>query len=311
MIISASRRTDIPALYGPWLLNRARQGHCLKVNPFNPSQTKQVSLRPQDVTAMVLWTKNPRPFVHGLEALQDMGLRLLMLHTLNGYPRMLEPGVPPLARRLDTFAGVSRLLGPDKLRWRYDPILIGDATPPKHHVRSFSRICRELNGMTRHVIVSWYTPYAKAEKRLAGLNRARGIRIWDSGRQTLSMRELAPELAAIAGDNGMAITSCAMGEDLDGTGVAPGPCIDPDWIREAFDLEVPRTKDPGQRNKCRCVPSEDIGAYDTCVLGCAYCYGTSSRRAALRAKKNHDPVGPGLHPRAQEARTTLPLLDIT
>ena len=152
MIVSASRRTDIPALYGPWFLERVRAGRCLASNPFNPAQQRYVSLRPEDVDAVVFWTKNPAPFLPVLQSLEDRGLRSVFLVTLNDYPHVFEPGVPPLAERIAAFARLCAMLGPGRVRWRYDPIVLGTLTPPAHHLRAFERLCRELAGLTDRVI---------------------------------------------------------------------------------------------------------------------------------------------------------------
>ena len=122
MIISASRRTDIPAFYSEWFMNRIRAGYCTMVNPYNRNQVSYVSLQPEDVDVIVFWTKNPLPLIHHLKELDDRGFRYYFQYTLTGYPVSIEPNVPGIDKEIDTFKKLSGLIGPAKVIWRYDPI---------------------------------------------------------------------------------------------------------------------------------------------------------------------------------------------
>lgn len=271
MIVSASRRTDIPAFHGEWFVERLRAGWVEVRNPFNPKQVRKVSLQPEDVDACVFWTKNPAPFIRHLDELDSAGYRYYFQFTLNAYGSELEPGVPQEAARLDSFACLSDRLGPRRVIWRYDPIVLSSLTPPDFHLKAFERLVRSLRGRTKRVVISLVEYYRKIDRRLRCLEAA-GVRF---ERQAIGQdvtRRLLSELRAMACDCDMEMQTCASGVDFSDLGIRPGACIDGLLIRELWDREVPLTKDPGQRPHCRCVMSRDIGTNDTCAHGCLYCY---------------------------------------
>lgn len=293
MIVSASRRTDIPGFYAPWFMNRVREGFCLVGNPLNPAQVSRVSLRPGDVDCVVFWTRHARPLLPHLDELEARGLRPVFLSSILGYPRPLDPGCPPLARSLDTLARLADRLGPERLTWRYDPIVLSNVTDLDFHQRQFERIARALRGRTGRVAASFMLPYRKVRSRLAGLER-RGIQVRDWRMEDAA--GLLPFLAAAAADNGMELCACGHAEDFTPFGAPAARCIDPAWLNAALGLALPATKDPCQRPACNCAPSRDIGAYDTCLFGCAYCYATSSLARARENRRTHDPAAPALLP---------------
>lgn len=293
MIVSASRRTDIPGFYARWFMERVRQGFCLVGNPFNPAQVSRVSLRPGDVDCVVFWTRHGRPLLPLLDELEARGLRPVFLYTILDYPRAIDPACPPLPRSLDTFARLAAKLGPERLTWRYDPILLSERTDRDYHVRQFQRIATALRGATRRVVTSFMLPYRKASARLAGLEKS-GMRARDLTRDDAAA--LLPELAALARGNGMELRACGHEEDFTGFGVGRARCIDPAWLNAALGLALPDATDPSQRPACNCAPSRDIGAYDTCGFGCAYCYATASPARARANLRAHDPAAPALLP---------------
>lgn len=124
MIISASRRTDIPAFYSEWFMNRIRAGYCTMVNPYNHKQVSYVSLCPEDVDVIVFWAKNPLPLMPQLQELDDRGLRYYFQYTLTGYQESMEPNLPRIDKEIDTFKKLANLIGPAKVIWRYDPVVL-------------------------------------------------------------------------------------------------------------------------------------------------------------------------------------------
>ena len=134
-VISASRRTDIPAFYGEWLLGRLRAGFVEVRNPYNPKQVKRVSLRAQDVDCLVLWTKNPDPLAGRLDELEKLCPRFYFQYTLNDYPRELEPSLASAAERIKTFTALAARLGPERVVWRYDPVIVSSHTDAGYHRR--------------------------------------------------------------------------------------------------------------------------------------------------------------------------------
>jgi len=296
LIVSASRRSDVPAFFGGWFLNRVREGWALAVNPFNPGQSRRVSLAPRQVAALVFWTKNPGPFLPRLGELDQRGFAYYFLHTLNRYPDFLEPGLPPLERRLETFKELARRLGPRRVVWRYDPIIISNLTPPSYHLENFARLAGELRSSARRVVISFLQMYAKLKPRLARAAQEHGLEVIDykDGSHEEELRGLAGGLARIAGEHGLEIAACAEERDLRPQGVAPSACVDPVLLNDLFGLRLAPGKDQHQRGACGCAPSVDIGAYNTCSHGCLYCYANAAPAALARNLALHDPLSPCL-----------------
>jgi len=295
MIISASRRTDIPAFYAQWLINRVRAGYCAVPNPFNARQVARVSLIPADVTAVVFWTRSPRPLLRHLDELDGRGYRYYFQHTLLRNPRWLDQGGPALPAALDTFRRLAAHVGPARVVWRYDPLVLSDQTPPAFHVEAFGQLAAALRGSTRRAVISLMTPYRKAQRRLDTAEQAAGARLTPTAALPEGdIERLMRQLQQIAAAHDMALTSCADESGLARFGVEAGRCVDDRLLRELFGLDVPGAKDPGQRAACGCVPSRDIGMYDACLFGCAYCYATSSFERARANYRAHNPASPSL-----------------
>ncbi|RLB32999.1 MAG: hypothetical protein DRH11_10100, partial [Deltaproteobacteria bacterium] len=166
MIISASRRTDIPAFYATWFLNRVRQGYCFVPNPFNFSQIAHISLKPEDVEVIAFWTRNPLPLLPYLKELDERGFRYYFLYTVMKNPRQLDPGSPSIDVSLESFKQLAQTIGPEKVIWRYDPIVFTSLTGLEYHKSAFQSIAGALKGLTRQVVISTVSLYRKSAKRL-------------------------------------------------------------------------------------------------------------------------------------------------
>lgn len=266
MIISASRRTDLPAFYADWLFSRIEEGFVDVRNPMNAAQVRRVSLRPEDVDCFVFWTKDPAPMLPLLPRLA--GYDYYFQFTLNGYGPDVEPRVSPLERRIETFRRLSGEIGPLRAVWRYDPILLTPTYDARFHADTFARIADALKGCAERVTVSFIDYYRKIEKN------------W----RKLGMREPTPDevesiaraIAAAAAENGMTPQSCAEKRNLAPFGIMPGACVDPALIERITGRIQPARHAKSQRPLCGCAESADIGAYDTCAHGCAYCYANRS-----------------------------------
>ncbi len=285
--VSASRRTDLPAWYSEWLISRIRAGSCRVRNPFRPSQEWVVDLSPDAVQAIFFWTRNPEPLLPYLAEIHSRGHRTIFQFTVTALPAELEPGLPPLQRRLDAFWRLADMVGPERVWWRYDPIIIGRAWTPHWHCQAFASLAERLQGATHRVTLSLVDWYRKTERRLVPAEARYGpfSRVDDSSLEGLA---LATELAALAAAHGMrAVACCEPGWAT--AGVESAACIDGRAAAEIFGFEAESLTDPGQRPACRCAPSYDIGAPHTCLGGCLYCYATSSHRRAQESFAQHDP----------------------
>lgn len=288
-IISASRRTDIPAHYFNWFKNRVMAGFCKTRNPFNPNQVKTISLLPGDVDIFVFWSRNPLPMMNDREFFDYLKTKfnIFFLFTLNGYPKELEPNLPSLQESIGTFRELSRMLPAGSVAWRYDPVLISGITNMTWHRENFRHIAKSLSGSTDRVIISIFDPYAKAVSRL----QSHGIDFRQRNElvESPEFRDLMKFMRETADDNGMEMAGCC--ESLADFGIGRSSCIDADHMNSLFHLNLPSKKDKSQRNECRCSESTDIGAYNTCVHGCLYCYAVRDFGKAEENYGQHDEMG--------------------
>jgi hypothetical protein len=276
MIVSASRRSDIPAFHCAWFMEHLRRGEIVIKNPFRPAQEKRVSLKKKDVEAFVFWSRDPRPFMEYLPEIERRGYPYYFLITVTRYPRLLEPSTPDIETAVLFFKELAERIGRQRLIWRYDPVIFTTGTDFAFHVSNFADLAGLLSPFTSRVIVSFFDPYPKILRRL----RKAGIQAETAAGTPEQQRDLLERFAAIAARSGLEIQSCAetalggRARPLVGltAGVKPGKCVDEGLLNELFSLGLSYRKDPSQRKLCLCQQSVDIGSYSTCRHGCLYCY---------------------------------------
>lgn len=283
MIISASRRTDIPAFYSRWLMQRLREGFCEVANPFNPKQISKISLRPESVEAIVFWSRFPEPLIQSLPEIINMGYPFYFLFTLNAYPRLYEPFNPKPEKALGSFRRLSDKICPEKVIWRYDPIIITDNMDTDFHKRNFKFLCNELSGATVRVITSYATDYAKTLRNMELSGRSL-VRDYPKTEEYSGLLDFMKDCAAA---RNIELRCCC--DNTGSSRLPPAKCIDNELIECISGRPLPFKKDNGQRPECRCHQSRDIGAYDTCLFGCRYCYAVRGRSKALEYFRKHDP----------------------
>ena len=281
MITSASRRTDIPAFYSPWLLNRLRAGEVLVRNPYNRRQVSRISLDPAVVDCLVLWSKNPAPLLLYLHTLEALGYPLVIHFTLTGYDHLLEPGLPDLDGRIATFRALARRLGPERVLWRFDPILLTQTQGAEEVLERFTVLAHQLQRYTHQCSISFVSLYAKCRRQLAGID----LRLIDDGeKQRLGLR-----LNTLARSYGIRLVACCDTLLTETCGIEPASCIDAVQLGALLGCTMLHAKDTGRRPGCGCRFASDIGACDSCTHGCRYCYATSSARTVARNVRTHDP----------------------
>jgi len=296
MIISASRRTDLPAFYSDWFIHRIRAGFFSRVNPFNPRQVAAVSLLPGDVDAICFWSKNPRPLLAHLEELDRRGLHYYFQFTLNPYGRLFEQRVPPLTERLAIFRELAGRIGPQRVIWRYDPVILTSVTPVDWHIEHVERLADQLKSATGRLVFSFYDFYGKGQGRLHAALQGSGVRLDDITAPAFraELDALAAGFRRVADRHQLRLFTCSEALDLSRHGIEHGACIDGQLIRELFGRQPPAVKDRNQRPACRCVSSVDMGSYNSCPFGCLYCYANHSARVVEANLRRHDPQGEAL-----------------
>lgn len=288
MIVSASYRTDIPAFHAGWFLSRLEAGFAEVRNPYGGAPYR-VSLRPPEAAGFVFWTRNIKPLLPDLG--QAMARAPFMVQfTITGYPRPLEPSV------IDTEAAIAQARalrdkwGPRAVVWRYDPVLVSSLTPLEAHRASFGKLAAALRGCVDEVAVSFADLYRKTARNLGTAARRHGFTWRDPDPE--EKRALIRDLAAIAAEHRMRLTLCTEPE-LVGAGAAPARCIDAERLSDIAGRAI-LAREKGNRPGCLCAESRDIGAYDTCAQGCAYCYAVQSHDRAVARIKSLDPDAPSL-----------------
>lgn len=285
-IISVSRKTDIPAFYSQWFMERIKEKVVLTRNPFNYNQVSLIDLSPESVLCFVFWTRNPKPLMKHLDYLDEKGYNYYFQFTITGYRAPLEANNEHPLKSIETFKALSKRLGKERVIWRYDPIILTNLTPIKEHIRLFKKIASELSGYCERVVISFADlDYRKAKNNL---NKVDGLIYDDIINHSADLSELLTEFSKIAEENSLIIETCAEDIELKQFNVHHGKCIDDKLISRILGFDLSSTKDKSQRKACGCVVSRDIGMYETCLHGCQYCYATNNHEKAKENFKKHN-----------------------
>ncbi len=274
MILSASRRTDIPAFFGKWIVNRLEKGFVCVRNPFNKNMVSEIKLTPIEVDCIVFWTKDATNFINYLPLIDDLGYKYYFQYTITPYDKEIEPNLRDKNEIINNFINLSKKIGKEKVIWRYDPILITQSISLDWHIEQFENLCKKLSNYTNKVVISFLDEYKK-------LNKAKI--------KTLTydeMQQLGKVFAKIASNYGLIIQTCAESVDIDG--VLKGSCIDQVLIEQICGYRLNLKKDKNQRKDCLCAQSVDIGEYDTCCHFCEYCYANNNRSNIKNKLKRHN-----------------------
>lgn len=292
MILSVSRRTDIPAFYSDWFFDRLKDGFVLVPNPINPSKIARIKLEPVkiknietnllgqkkvemqgNVEGIVFWTKNPKPMLDKLHLLGDTPF--YFLYTLNAYPLNIEANLPKIQERIDSFKELSKYC---PVIWRYDPILFAEGIDVEWHKQEYKKLCRELKGYTNHCKISFVIEsYKGCSKKVWAPNLAQ-------------KNEILSAFSKIAKENNIQIEACAESGNWGEFGIMSSKCIEGEIFEQLLSekyknhkivVKRKNNKIDGQRKYCGCMPAIDIGRYDTCRHGCNYCYARKSTQKSM------------------------------
>ena len=284
MIIQTGMRTDIPAFYSKWFMNRIKEGYVLVRNPYNERQVTRYRLAPDVVDLIAFCTKNPAPMLPYMNVLKPYGQYWFV--TITPYGRDIEPNVPDKEKVMDDFKKLSDIVGVDSMGWRYDPILVDDKHSVEWHITEFEKMAENLCGYTKSCVISFIDIYKKVERNFRG---AREV----SKKDRIT---LGKEFIKIAGKFGMTIRPCAEGDELTLYGADCSGCMTVNTFETALHahLDVPKRKTNQRNGQCACLLGVDIGAYDTCGHLCKYCYANSNAGLVKENMKKHNPMSPFL-----------------
>jgi len=294
MIISASRRTDVPAFYSKWFMNRLKEKYIYVRNPFNSKQISKIILNAEYVDCIVFWTKNAESLLPYLKEIENLGYSFYFQYTLTSYDSSIEKKLPKKALIIDTFKKLADMIGKERVIWRYDPIFLTDKFDISYHLKWYEYLAGKLHDHTEKCIFSFIDMYKKCEKNL------KNIQI-----ESLSINSkefLVKNMAEIAKTYSLKLESCAQEESFEKFNVCHGKCIDDKLISKINKKILVVNKDKNQREQCGCVESVDIGSYNTCGHFCRYCYANYSEKTVLQNILNHDANSPLItgHPSGEE-----------
>lgn len=283
MIISASRRTDIPAFYSDWFINRLTEGYVLSRNPMNYSQVSKINLAPDLTDCIVFWTKDPKNLLDKLTKIDDMGYRYYFQFTLTPYGMDIEKNLRDKKEIVETFQQLSIRLGKNRVLWRYDPIILNNQLTSSYHIEQFEHFCEQLSGYSRICTISFVDMYAKLEKNV----KNKLIRnITDE-----EMFQIAEAFSGIGRKYDFEIRACCEALDLTRFGIKNSSCIDQETIEAVCGYGIDSGRDGNQRTGCGCMQSIDIGAYNTCRHNCIYCYANYNEKSVQSNCLNHHEKG--------------------
>lgn len=286
MILSVSRRTDIPSYYSEWFFNRLKEGDVCVRNPMNIHRVNRIELNKDVIDGIVFWTKNPKPMMKHLDKLN--GIPFYFQFSLNPYSTDIETNIPSKNDSIiPTFIELSNSIGKEKVVWRYDPILINQKYSLEYHTKYFTLLCEKLSPYTEKCTISFIDLYRNIAKNLM-----------QSGITSIPnevQEEIALTFSKIAKDYGLIIDTCCEGIDLSKYGIGHAACIDVKRLEKIGGYKLNLSKDKNQREECGCFESIDIGAYNTCKNGCKYCYANFSNKLVERNFSVHNPNSPLLY----------------
>ncbi len=282
MILQTGMRTDIPAFYSQWFINRIKAGYVLVRNPYNPSSVTRYEINPDVVDLIAFCTKNPAPMLKYMDVLKPYGQYWFV--TITPYGKEIEPNVPDKRQVLEDFKTLSKFVGVDSIGWRYDPIFINDKYSIDFHIETFEQMARELSGYTKTCIISFIDLYKKVIK-----NFPQACMVEKEKRL-----KIGKAFAEIGRQYDITIKACAEGDELAPYGVDCSGCLTQEVYETVLHTKLDMPKIKGQRNECACFFGNDIGAYDTCRHFCKYCYANTDYKAVLSNSKLHNPDSPFL-----------------
>ncbi len=287
MIINTGCRTDIPAFYAKWLMNRIREGYVLVRNPYNPNQVTKYNLSPEVVDCLAFCTKNPEPILTYLDEL-DMYKQYWFV-TITPYGKDIESNVPDKKKVMESFKKLSNHIGVDSIGWRYDPIFIGNVFDVNKHIKYFEKMAKELKGYTHNCTVSFLDVYEKVKRNAPNINPP----------TKEEQIEMAKAFSKIGKENNMVIHACCEKTYLSQYGLQCNGCMSQEIVEKAINNTLQPPKRKNLRQECNCLMGNDIGAYNTCGHLCKYCYANANKQFVIENMKKHDDNSPFLIGRSE------------
>jgi len=292
MILNTGGRTDTVQYFSKWLLNRFKEGFVYSRNPLFPNKVTKYELTPDKIDCVVFCSKNYEPILNNLHEITDK-FNTYFHYTITAYGKDVEPNVPDIEKSITTLLKLERIVGAKRLSWRYDPILLTEKYTIDYHLNTFEYMAKSLSGHIDRCIFSFVEMYKKLN-----VNMPEIILMTEKDKDVL-----AKGLGEIAKRHNILIQTCGTQGDYTKYGINKSGCMTLDIIGKANGVEFRNLKHRGMRKGCNCIESRDIGAYDTCLNGCRYCYANFRHSRAVENFKLHDENSPLLIGNIKEGDT--------
>ena len=280
MILNTGSRTDIPAFYSEWFMNRIREGFVMARNPFDPKTIIRYDLDPKTVDLIVFCTKDPKNMLKHIDELKRY--RMYWNVTITPYGKKVEENVPHKKEIMDSFRELSKKVGVNNVVWRYDPVFIDEIYSINYHLLIFEKMAAYLRGYTKAVIISFIDLYEKTKRNFP---EAREVSKTDQ-------EFLVKEFVKIAARYDMKVRLCHEDKQLERFGADGSGCLSRKVLEEATGLTFKKMSGNYARQGCECLLGNDIGAYNSCMHFCRYCYANYDKQAVLKNRRDHDPSSP-------------------
>ena len=283
MIIHTGGRTDTVQYYTEWLLNRFGEGYVLSRNPLFPNKVTRYELTPDVVDCVVFCSKNYKPILPRLHEITDR-FNTYFYYTITAYGKDIEPGVPGIEESMETLIKLSELVGKQRIAWKYDPVLLTKEYTMKRHFETFEGMAKVLSPYIDQCIFNFVEMYGqKASRKKLESNMPELIPL-----SSQDMDALARGLGEIARRNDIFIQTCGRNDDFSHYHIHSSGCVTLEILGNANNITFKDLKHKGARQGCHSIESRDIGAYDTCMNGCKYCYANKNPQKAFENYKYHD-----------------------
>lgn len=281
MIINTGQRTDIPAFYSKWFMNRVREGFVMVRNPFYPTIVTKFKLDPEVVDVIGFCTKNPRPMFPYLDELKPFGQFWYV--SITAFDKDLEPNVPPIDQVIEDFKYLSKKVGKNAMGWRYTPIIVNDKYTVERHIKTFEYIAKELKDYITLAVFGFVDIYDKLKRNHPEIKDCS-----DEDKITI-----AKAFKEIADKYNLDLRLCSKEKWLSNYGIDVDGCMRlEDYersIKSSLDI---KQKMQARKGYCSCYLSNDIGEYNSCLHLCSYCYANGNKQQIIKNYKNHDDNSP-------------------
>lgn len=273
MILNVSGRCDVVGFYTEWFMNRYQEGYLDVRNPFYPKQVSRIYF--EDVDGIVFCTKNPLPIIPYLNKID----KPILFHiTLTPYKKDIEPNVIDKTKVIDGIKQISKILGPENVYVRYDPILLNDTYTIDYHIKAFHRVCELLDGYIKHIIISFVDDYKNVR------NHQKNLKLREFSKE--DYEQIGKNFSTVAKNHHMTIQTCFEQENLVEYGFIKRDCVDRNL---AFHLTGKTKFKIWKARGCHCIEMVDVGVYNSCNHFCKYCYANYDEKKVNENRKQHDP----------------------